>query len=220
MALVTGQLDSTFTNLISDMMAIERQPLNKLTTQKQTLAVQKGVYTDLQAKLDSLKSAVQTLNPTDAFFNFSTGRKVAVSSNTTGSTIATAAVSTSAVPGSYTISNVTLAKAHKVMSDRQQYADQALGYTGTIIIGGNAARSITSITANTNMDAATVSAGIDSSKQELGSWRLLPGNPYLQWQSTSSGWWIVKATQSRIRNGTSTTLTTSNWQEYACCWRF
>ncbi len=63
MALVTGQLDSTYTNLIADLMAVERQPLNKLNTQKQTLAVQKGVYTDLQTKLDSLKSAVQTSEP-------------------------------------------------------------------------------------------------------------------------------------------------------------
>jgi flagellar hook-associated protein 2 len=211
MALVTGQLDSTYKNLISDMMAIERQPLTKLNTQKQTLAVQKGVYTDLQSKLESLKNAVQTLNPSDSFFDFSTGRKVAVSSNTTGSTVATAAVSTNAVPGSYTISNITLAKAHKVMSDRQQYSDQALGYTGTITIGGNATRTIASVTANTNMDAATVSTGIDSSKQELGS-----GDYYLETRIYNgvNQFRLVdsEGNAATIRNGTSTTLTTSNWQ--------
>ncbi len=211
MALITGQLDSTFTNLISDLMAIERQPLTKLTTQKNSLSVQKGVYTDLQSKLDSLKNAIQTLKPSDAFFNFSTGRKVAVSSNTTGSTIATAAASTTAVPGTYVISEVTLAKAHKVMSDRQQYADQALGISGTIVLGGSENRSINSFSANTVVSASDVSTSVDSTQQELGS-----GNYYVETR-TYNGAQQFRLVDSEgnavsIRNGSSTSLYTSNWQ--------
>lgn len=206
-----GQLDSTFTNLISNTMAIERQPLDRLTTQQSTLATKKSVYTDFKTKLDTLLTSVKTVNPSDPFYSFSPGRKVSTTSNTEGSTIATAAVSSSAVPGTYKISDVTLAKFHSVMSTRQQYTTQGMEISGTILMGGDAARSIASTGGSTvvvsSMSTATTLA---SGQQELGT-----GTYYIETRlnGTSKQFRLVDAEGKAvsIKNGSTSTYT-SSWQ--------
>jgi flagellar capping protein FliD len=211
MSNTVGQLDSTFTNMIADTMAIERQPLTRLTTQQDTLTTQKSIYTDFKAKLDTLLASVRTLKSSDAFFSFAPGRKVSTSPSTTGLTIASAAASSTAVPGNYVISDVVLAKGHSVMSNRQTYSDQGLGMTGTILMGGNTSSSITATTGSqVTVDAITTNDTIAAGQQELGN------DTYYVETRTSSGVKQFRLVNSdgkavSIKNGSTSTFT-SSWQ--------
>lgn len=211
MANTIGQLDSTFTNLISNLMTLESQPLVSLNSKRDDLSVKKAVYTDLKDKLDALQTAIRTLKPSDAFFSLNPGRKVSVSSNTTGSTIATAAAGSTSVPGTYTISEVTLAKSHSVMSSRQTYTDQALGYSGSIVMGGYDAREITASSTNTVVDAITVGSSILSGQQELGT-----DNYYVETRELNGVQQFRLVNEDgkamSIRNGTTSSVT-ANWQK-------
>ncbi len=210
MANTIGQLDSSFTNLISNLMTLERQPLLGLNTKRDTLNVKKAVYTDLKDKVDALQAAVRTLKPSDAFFSLNPGRKVSVSSNTTGSTIATAAAGSASVPGTYTISEVTLAKAHSVMSGRMAYTDQALGYTGAIRMGGYEARAVAASSTNTVVDGITTAASIIAGQQELGT-----GSYFIETRELDGVQQFRMVDENgkavAIRNG-STSSVTANWQ--------
>jgi flagellar capping protein FliD len=44
-------------------MVLERQPLTRLTAQRDTLNVKKGIYNDLKSKVDAMQSAIRTLTP-------------------------------------------------------------------------------------------------------------------------------------------------------------
>lgn len=211
MTITTGRLDSTFTSLISSMMTIERQPLDRLTTQQSTLSSKKNIYTDFKTKLDTLLTSVKTVNPADAFYSFSPGRKVTTSSNTTGTTIATAAASSTAVPGTYTLSEISLAKSHSVMSTRQEYSTQGMEMTGTIIMGGDATRSITATGGSTTVvGSMTTSSSIASGQQELGT-----GSYYVETRLNGGiqQFRLVDAEGKAvsIKNG-STSSYSSNWQ--------
>lgn len=210
MANTIGQLDASFTNLINNLMVLERQPLTRLTAQRDNLNVRKGIYNDLKSKIDAIQSAVRTLTPSDPFFTLNPGRKVSVSSNTTGSTIASAAAGSTSVPGTYIISDVVLAKAHSVMSNRQAYTDQALGLSGTVVMGGYDARSINTSNGNIAVDTMSTSETILSSQQELGT-----GTYYIETRTYegTQQFRVVDADGKAvsIRNGATSTVT-SGWQ--------
>lgn len=163
-----SNLDPVFTNLITNLMTLEKQPLTRLTQQRDDLAVKRAVYIDLKSRLDALKTSVSSLKSDDPFYNFAPGRKVSFTNIDTGFSVASAAVSTSAVPGEYKISNISLAKEHRVRSDRQLSTDQALGLSGSIVMGGTNARAVSSESANNTITTfGTTSA--DVGQQELGS---------------------------------------------------
>ena len=164
-----SNLDPVFTNLITNLMTLEKQPLTRLTQQRDDLAVKRAVYIDLKSRLDALKTSVSSLKSDDPFYNFAPGRKVSFTNIDTGFSVASAAVSTSAVPGEYKISNISLAKEHRVRSDRQLSTDQALGISpGSIVMGGTTARAVASESANsTIITFGTTST--DVGQQELGS---------------------------------------------------
>lgn len=163
-----SNLDPVFINLINNMMVIERQPLDRLTQQKDDLAVKRAVYIDLKSRLDALKTSVSSLISTDAFFNFTPGRKVSFTNIDTGFTIASAAVSTSAVPGEYKITDISLAREHRVRSDQQFASDQELGLNGSIILGGASTRSVAGESSN-NTISTFASTSLEIGQQELGS---------------------------------------------------
>lgn len=161
-------LDPVFTNLITNLMTLEKQPLTRLTQQRDDLAVKRAVYIDLKSRLDALKTSVTSLKSDEPFYSFAPGRKVSFTNIDTGFTVASAAVSTSAVPGEYRITNISLAKQHRVRSDRQSSTDQALGFSGTITVGGAAARAVASESANATVSTFGTSTPF-TSQQELGS---------------------------------------------------
>jgi flagellar hook-associated protein 2 len=135
MALTVGNLDSYFTNLISSLMVVERQPLTRLQASRDQVSVQRGVYSDLNGKLQELQSAAQALrNATDT--ELTVGRKAVVSNAPSGSTVLTASAASSALTSTYQISVSQLAREHRVWSDQQATADQALGLAGAFTLNG------------------------------------------------------------------------------------
>lgn len=159
---VNSQLSSFFISLIDSTLTIERQPLERLAVQRDTLNVQRAVYNDLTAKLKDLQSAVQALTTTSPFTALTLGNKVTVTPASTGSTVVTASAGSTAAPGDYAISVTRLAQAQRRASAAQTSADEALGKAGTFWLGGSgsAAASLTPNTTVTGADAGAVAAGL------------------------------------------------------------
>ncbi|MHC1782820.1 MAG: flagellar filament capping protein FliD [Anaerolineaceae bacterium] len=134
-------LDSYYQSLINYTMLQEKTPLTTLTNKKDEVEVKKGVYTDLKSKFDTFNTAINTLRSSQSTYALKAGRAVTVSPNTTGTTVAVATVGSSVAAGTYSLSVTTLAKAHEAQSTQQTYSDQALGLTGTFLLGGAAVRS-------------------------------------------------------------------------------
>ena len=214
MATVT-QLDSYFVNLINSLMTIERQPLNRLEEQRTKLNVAVGVYQDARTKLLELQNAVYALRSDNYTSALKESRSLSIADRPSGSTVLTVTASSSAVVGSYQITDITLAKAHRVRSDAVSYVDQALGFStgaGYIVLGGADSRSVelSQSLANTVTGAST--AAIDSGKKELGK-----GSYAIEVRNDSVSGWQFRLVDSsgkavNIRNGSSSTETTSDWQ--------
>ncbi|WP_052712146.1 flagellar filament capping protein FliD [Domibacillus indicus] len=92
-------------SIIKDLMKAERMPLDKLKQKKQTLEWQRDQYREMNILLQDFRSLVSStgMKRTQNY------RASAAASSNEG--LVTATASTAATPGSYNISNVTLAKA-------------------------------------------------------------------------------------------------------------
>ncbi len=210
-----NRLDSYFTNLINDLMLLERQPLTRLESQRDQVNLQSSAYRDVKIKLTELQDAVYALRSVSFSPVLSSARSVTVSDVASGYTVLTASASSSAIVGDYQVSNISLAKAHSVHSDQITYSDQALGLTtagGYIVIGGADVRSASLITGipNTVLDFSTSS--IDTGKTELGK-----GDYYVEVRNDVTSGWQFRLLDSNgkaviIRKGDSTTETTNTWQ--------
>jgi len=128
-----------FTQLIDALMATERQPIQRLQTQKTSLNTLLAAYTSLDTRLKAFHTAVQDLitSPSSVW-----GAKVAAidAKSDPQSTILSATASRSAAPGSYRVEVTSLAQAHRVVSDRLSSTTAALGLQGEFTIGGEVAR--------------------------------------------------------------------------------
>ncbi len=207
-------LDSYYQNLVNYTLTQEKVPLTRLETQKDNITVKKAAYTDLKTRFDSLQTAINKLRSTDISYDLEAGRSVSVSPATSGTTVASATVSSSASAGTYALSVTSLAKAHEVQSARQTYSDQALGLTGTFIIGGAAERSATITTALPNT-VSSISSGssnsISTSQKELGT-----GSYYIETRNDSDEGWQFRIVDAdgkaqNIREGSESEFT-SSWQ--------
>jgi len=210
-----NQLDSYFVNLINSLMTIERQPLTRLEEQRSKLNVTVGVYQDARSKLLELQSAVYALQSNNYTSALQESRVISITNRPSGLTVLSATASSTAVVGSYQITDVVLAKAHRVRSDAVAYIDQALGYstgTGYIVLGGAESRSAGLSTPLTDTVIGVSTAEIDSGKKELGR-----GTYTIQVRNDSTAGWQFRLVDSNgkavsIRNGSSETDTTSDWQ--------
>lgn len=206
-------LDSTYTNLLNYQIQIESAPLTRLQSQQSALKLQRAVYADLKTKLESLRSSAKSLISTDAFYSLKPGKSVSVANIATGTTVISAAASTSAVAASYDIANISLALADRVRSDEQEYSDQALGKSGTIFVGGASERSMVKhLQALDTVSNITINDQIAVGQQELGK-----GTYYVETKQTSEGAWQFRlvdseGTAQKIASGTSKTSFTSSWQ--------
>lgn len=163
-----GALDSSYVSLINSIMTVEKQPLQALTTQRDNLTVQRGIYTDLSSMMSTFQTATQSLISTNAFYALQDGRNSSVVSLSSGASVLTASASSSAVPGQYTISVSSLAKSHRVRSDLVEYTNQPLNMTGSFVIGGAATSSFVTDSATngvTGFGLGNVAAG----EEELAS---------------------------------------------------
>ncbi|NUM46862.1 MAG: flagellar filament capping protein FliD, partial [Anaerolineales bacterium] len=159
-------LDSYFTTLISNLMAIERQPLERMTTQRDSFNVKRGAYSDLNTKLENLQDAVKALRSSTATTALTAGRTTSITPADSNTTVLKATASKSAIVGQYDLTVTNLAKAQRRASAAQTSADQALGKTGTFWLGGTGTADV-SLTGNATVTGAVPSAL--ASGNELGT---------------------------------------------------
>ncbi len=117
----------TLDTLISQLMALERQPLQRLETRKSEINVSLAMFSDLRTKLNALKSLAEDLAQTGSLSIFSS--KTVTSSN---SDVVSATAAGSAVNTSYSFEITALAKAYRVQSNQQSSSTASTGYVGTI----------------------------------------------------------------------------------------
>jgi flagellar hook-associated protein 2 len=207
-------LNSFFTSLISDLMLIERQPLVRLQTQRDQLNTRSSVYTEVESKLSELQTAVKALISSSYSNELLAGRSATVSDVTNEAAVLSASVSSSAMLGDYDIQVSSLAQAHRVRSDRQTYADQALGLSGDILLGGAAARSVDSRPSNTHTNESITAFGtasLSAGQAELGS-----AAYYVETRSDAVSGWQFRLVDANgqaysIRQGSGETFG-SGWQ--------
>jgi flagellar capping protein FliD len=137
-----GQLDPYFTRLVSSLMTIERQPLERITAQRDEISVRRGAYTDLTGYLRELQGLAKNLISTSAFYSLKPGRSASVAPVQADTAVLTASAGAQAIPGAYQVSVTRLATAHQVRSSQQPTADQPLGLAGTLRLGAAAARQL------------------------------------------------------------------------------
>jgi flagellar capping protein FliD len=163
----TGQLSSYFTNIINNVMSVESAPLTRLTAERDTVNVQRGVYADLKSKLDGVQLAARGLQSSDPLFSLSLSRSAAVSNQPTGYTVLSASASSDAGTGSYDVSVTRLALAQRKVSTVQSSIDQALGQTGSFWLGGSGTAA--AATAGSDFVSGVGTASVASDVQELGA---------------------------------------------------
>ena len=117
-------------SLITSTIAAQRKPIDTLKAQKDQLNINRAVYSDLKSKLTDINSIVDNLRSGE---NTIFDNKSATSSSSSN---LTATATSSAVNGTYTISITDLAQAHRIRSDQQTNATEALNLSGTFTING------------------------------------------------------------------------------------
>ncbi len=175
----TTTLSSYFTNLVSNLMAIERQPLTRMTQQRDALNVQRGVYLDLRSQLSDLKQQVQALRSSSPFFTLKSGRSVTVTEpSVNGATVVSASASASAVVGDYRIQVSQLARAEQWVSAEQAATDRPLGKRGMFYLGGTGVAAASLPSSNPIVASVNV-GGVGSGLRELGSGSQAEGTAYV-----------------------------------------
>jgi flagellar hook-associated protein 2 len=142
--------------IVSQLMAVERQPLQKLDLKEATFQAKLSAYGSLKGSLSSFQSAVSGLSSASKFQS--------LKATPSDSTIATASASSIAAAGSYSIEVLKLAQSHKIATAGYATVDSVVG-TGTLTIqfgtdngaGGFAV----------NPDKATQTVVIDSTNSTL-----------------------------------------------------
>jgi flagellar capping protein FliD len=211
-------LDSYYQNLVNYTLLQEKQPITRLTEQKDAITVKKAAYTDLKTKFDTLQTAINKLRSSHVDYTLSAGRSVSVAPGTTGTTVASATVGSSVSAGTYALSVTSLAKAHEVHSIKQTVTTgSALGLTGSFVIGGEAERSaaINAASPERNNVASITSGGtniITTGHKELGT-----GSYFIETREESAGVWQFRMVDAdgvvqNIKDGNSLTSFTSSWQ--------
>lgn len=140
-------------SMVNLTLVNERKPLTTLQSQRDTVEVRKGIYSDIGSKVKALRSSIESLRGDSNAF---TKKTVAVSNPSTGD-VATAALNgTSAVAGNYTLQVSKLAQAHQIASDKQSSTSTSLNLSGMFTIKGVGAK-------DENGNYTDISIQVDSS---------------------------------------------------------
>ncbi|MBI5900974.1 MAG: flagellar filament capping protein FliD [Rhodocyclales bacterium] len=123
--------------IVSKLMELEQKPLNRLDTKEIAYQAKITAYGAVKSNLASLQTAATTLATATTF----TGKSATVSDTT----VLSAAASSGAAAGSYSISVTQLAKYHAMRSNTNYAATSETFNTGSlaISIGGGAAVNVT-----------------------------------------------------------------------------
>lgn len=145
---LTG-LDTDF--IIQQLMAIERQPLQRLESQRSLLVKRKSAWDSIRTKMSNVATRLTALTGV-ATFN---AKKVQVANTA----VVTATASASAMVGTYNLKVTSLASSHIVGSGVFGSTDSPLGISGSISIRGH----VLEITANDSL--SSIAAKINSNKE-------------------------------------------------------
>ncbi len=115
-------------SIIEQMTEIQRRPIQRMEAQRSTLTDKLTLYQSINASLSALRVSAQTLSTPSNFIP----RTASVSDE---DLLAVAATTTAQI-GSYEVTVESLAQAHKVASGTVADSDEALGYSGDILING------------------------------------------------------------------------------------
>lgn len=123
--------------IVTKLMQVESQPLTDLQTKEASYQAKLSAFGSLKGALSTLQNAAQTLQNASTF----TGNSASVSD----SSVLSAAATSSAAPGSYSISVTQLAKFNAVRSNVNYAATTDTFNTGTlsIALGGGTAVNVT-----------------------------------------------------------------------------
>ncbi len=164
--------------LVTQAMAYYQRNYQLIEAQLDQLNTTRSLYTSLQSRLDDLDNVVDSLAASSSSVF---GSKTATSSDTD---VVTATATSLASEGTYSISIQTLARAHQVRSEQQLYIDQALGLSGTFVIGGLQNRAVSNlVTVANTVDDFGVGTSITSGQKELGS-----GTYYVEVRDNGGTW--------------------------------
>ena len=125
---VTG-LDTE--TIIQELMRLERQPVVALEAKQRMISDRKAAWNALKSKIESLMAKMRPLLEQQVY----TGK----AARSAGPTVVTANASANAVPGTYEIEVINLARAHTLQSRSFTGSpDDALGFSGRLVlsIGG------------------------------------------------------------------------------------
>jgi flagellar hook-associated protein 2 len=203
-------LNQSYLNaLVTQAMAAQQRTYELAQTQRNQLNLTRSVYVDLNSKFSELASAVESLT---SGIGSTFGAKSATSSD---ESVVKAVATSGAAAGQYELTVNTLAKAHRVGSEQQAYVDQALGLSGTFIIGGVESRAVSNAqTVANTVDGFAASAAILDGQKELGS-----GQYYVEIRDNNGTWQfrLVDADGSamRIASVDDPDTLTSDWQDLA-----
>ena len=125
-----------WTSLISQMMAVEREPETLLENQKATLSSQNTEWTTINTDLAAFQTSASTLSTLDDF-NLYTANASATGTTTNVSNLASFAVGTNASPGSYSLTINSLAQAQKLGSEYFNSLSNGLNISGDLVINGH-----------------------------------------------------------------------------------
>ena len=207
-----GRLDPFFQNLIDATMYQERQPLERLTQQKDSLNVQKNLYDGLQTRLKELQDLAQALVSTDAFYAVKEGRSSSITPFGDNAVLS-ASTSSSTPVGDYAIHVGNLATAHRVRGFQKSSVDLALGISGTFILGGEAdASAIAGASTTTTVAGFTSDGTVVTGQKQLGS-----GSYSVQVRNDATAGWQFRLVDSygqavSIQKGDDPDTFTNNWQ--------
>ena len=114
-------------SIVSQLVAIERQPIDKLKSAASSIQTRISAYGQVQSLVSGVKDAANKLAQASLWTS-----TTALSSDTS---VASATGSGTAAPGVYEVEITQLAKAHQVRSAAFASSTTALGTTGTLRLG-------------------------------------------------------------------------------------
>jgi len=200
--------------LVELSLAKEQESISRLESQKDTLEIRQGIYSDIGAKIDSVLSAIEELK---GYNNLFTAKSIAMVNADPDVNVATVSTSgTSAAAGEYSLEVTQLAQSHQIGSAKQAQSNVALGLAGAFLIGGAASRSVTNNTpGHTVVSSFGASGTLRENETELGS------DTYSVEFRQSDGAWQFRVVDSngdavRIDDAAdAATEMTSNWQDFS-----
>lgn len=227
MATTVSSIDTSIKNLapqfqsaIKSIIESESTPLKRVQTQKDSLQVRRGVFTDVKTNFDALQSAIQALISTQSTYGLNQVSKASITPATSGTTVLTVSkTSENAAVSDYDISVTKLAKAHSRATAAVASTDIALNKSGFFWMGGTGLAALQTETTpgvysdfvpSGSLTAATASTTA-TGQRELGT-----GDYTLQVRDSAGvrQFRLVNADGNAvsIRSGSNSSIYTSDWQ--------